>query len=380
MNPGRLTFLQIAAPETDADIYYATRFAASDPVILIEYDGQKILAVTDFERGRARQVATVDQVWPALTVAAEDARQRRVAPDLSPGGLAAAALRKLKVSLVEVPTSMPVGLVEHLQALGFKVRVRPEEKLPKRVIKHPDEVRAIVAVQRATERAMAAAASLLRRSRIVGKKLRYDGKLLRAEDLRQAIHRALLERQCVAAHTIVAVGDQAVDPHEEGHGPIRPGTAVVIDIFPRSTRSLYFADMTRTLVRGRPHPALVAQYRAVLQAQKRALALIRPGVAVRDVHRAVQQVFADLGFRTGEKNGRLQGFIHSTGHGVGLEIHEQPRIGLLPQSVRFHPGMVVTVEPGLYYRGVGGVRIEDLVLVTRQGIRNLTRYPKKLVV
>ncbi len=264
--------------------------------------------------------------------------------------------------------------------MGFKLHIRPEEKFPKRLIKRPEEVRAIVAVQRATERAMAAAASMLRASRVVGRELRYAGKRLCAEDLRQAIQRTLLERQCIGAHTIVAVGNQAVDPHEEGHGPIRPGQPVVIDIFPRSMRTLYFADMTRTLVRGQPQPALVAQYRAVLNAQNKALSLIRPGVAVRAVHQAVQQVFADLGFVTGEQNGRLQGFTHSTGHGVGLEIHEPPRIGVAPESVRFRAGMIVTVEPGLYYYGVGGVRIEDLVLVTRQGIRNLTCYPKKLVV
>jgi Xaa-Pro aminopeptidase len=380
MSSRRLTFLQIATPEIDADIYYATRFAAPDPVILIEHHGQKILAVTDFERDRALKVATVDTVWPALTVAAEDARRRRTTPDLTPSGLAAAALRKLKVSLVEVPASMPIGFVERLHAMGFKLHIRSEDTFPRRLTKGPDEVRAIVAVQRATERAMAAAASMLRASRIVGRELRYAGKRLCAEDLRQAIQSTLLERQCIGAHTIVAVGNQAVDPHEEGHGPIRPGQPVVIDIFPRSMRTLYFADMTRTLVRGQPQRALVAQYRAVLKAQNKALSLIRPGVAVRAVHQAVQQVFADRGFVTGEQNGRLQGFTHSTGHGVGLEIHEPPRIGVAPESVRFRAGMIVTVEPGLYYYGVGGVRIEDLVLVTRQGIRNLTRYPKKLVV
>jgi Xaa-Pro aminopeptidase len=380
MTRQRPTFLQIATPEIDADIYYATRFAAPDPVILIEHRGQKILAVTDFERNRALKVATVDQVWPVLTVAAEDARQRRTTPDLSLSGLAAAALRKLKVSVLEVPASMPIGLVTSLRAMGLRVQIRPEEKYPARLIKHPDEVRAIVAVQRATERAMAAAASMLRTSHIAGTDLWYAGRRLCAEDLRQKIERTLLEHQCLGAHTIVAVGDQAVDPHEEGHGPIRPGQPLVIDIFPRSMRTWYFADMTRTLVRGQPVAALLTQYRAVLKAQRTALSLIRPGVAVRSVHQAVMQVFADQGFVTGEKNGRLQGFTHSTGHGVGLEIHEPPRIGVVPKSVRFRAGMVVTVEPGLYYRGVGGVRIEDLVLVTRDGIRNLTRYPKRLVV
>jgi Xaa-Pro aminopeptidase len=380
MSKRRLTFLQIAIPEIDADVYHATRFAAPDPVVFIEHRGQKILVVTDFERDRARKVATVDQVWPALMLAAKDAQLRRVDKDLTPGGIAAAALHELKVSHVEVPASMSIGLVEHLRAIGFKIQIRAEETYPKRFTKQPDEVRAIVAVQRATERAMAAAANMLRRSRVVGRQLLCAGKRLRAEDLRQIIQSTLMEHACIGAHTIVAVGDQAVDPHEEGHGPICPGQPVVIDIFPRSMRTSYFADMTRTLVRGQPSAALVAQYRAVLIAQKRALSFIRPGVAVCEVHQAVQQVFTDLGFFTGEKNGRLQGFTHSTGHGVGLEIHEPPRIGVVPKSVRFRAGMIVTVEPGLYYLGTGGVRIEDLVLVTRDGFRNLTRYPKRLVV
>lgn len=380
MSPSSPTFLQVATPEIDADIYYATRFSAPDPVIYIEHRGKKILAVTDFERDRARKAACVDQVWPVITIAAEDAAQRHKDKDLTLPGLAAAVLRKLKVSSLEVPTSMPVGLVERLRAMGFRIRTRPEEPLPKRLIKQPHEVQAIIAVQRATESAMAEAAQMLRKSRIVGEKLLYAGKPLRAEDLRLAIHNRLIKHSCVGAHTIVAVGDQAVDPHEEGHGPIRPGQPVVIDIFPRSQQSFYFADMTRTLVRGRPSAALVAQHRAVLKAQKTALALIRPGISTCKVHQAVQQVFADLGYATGEKNGRLQGFIHSTGHGVGLEIHEPPRIGQVPKSVRFRAGMVVTVEPGLYYEGVGGVRIEDLVLVTRDGTRNLTRFPKGLIV
>jgi Xaa-Pro aminopeptidase len=108
--------------------------------------------------------------------------------------------------------------------------------------------------------------------------------------------------------------------------------------------------------------------------------MIKPGVAVRTVHRAVMDCFVRLGFSTGEMDGRFQGFTHSTGHGVGLEIHEPPKIGMVSPAVRFRKGMLVTVEPGLYYLKTGGVRIEDLVVVTAKGIRNLTRYPKRLTI
>jgi Xaa-Pro aminopeptidase len=167
-----------------------------------------------------------------------------------------------------------------------------------------------------------------------------------------------------------------VDPHRVGSGPLRPNRAIILDVFPQSIETGYWADMTRTVVRGRASEGLRRMYRAVAEAQDAALATIRDGVDGKEAHQAVLGVFKEYGFKTGKIDGRMQGFFHGTGHGVGLEIHEPPRLNARGGPLR--AGMAVTVEPGLYYTRWGGVRIEDLVVVTKTGCRNLTRFPRQL--
>jgi Xaa-Pro aminopeptidase len=181
---------------------------------------------------------------------------------------------------------------------------------------------------------------------------------------------------CVPSHTICAPGDQAVDPHEEGHGPIRANQPVVMDIFPRSESTGYFGDLTRTVVRGRASARLHEVYAIVHEGVRLGHSRIRDGVEGSEIHREIQALFERHGYRTGVRGGRMQGFFHGTGHGLGLEIHEAPSISVRPSLLR--AGHVVTVEPGLYYLGLGGVRIEDVALVGRRGSRNLTRVPKQL--
>lgn len=201
-----------------------------------------------------------------------------------------------------------------------------------------------------------------------------DGELLTAEALKKIMHVTLMERECVAQHTIVAPGLQGVDPHHSGNGPIRANESIVIDLFPRSERSRYFADMSRTVVKGKASPKLRAMYRAVLNAQECGMELIRDGADGSAIHTKVNAVLEKEGFTTGMVGGRMQGFFHGTGHGVGLDIHEPPRINKTGAVLR--TGYVVTVEPGLYYLDTGAIRIEDLVVVTGAGYRNLTNFPK----
>jgi Xaa-Pro aminopeptidase len=190
--------------------------------------------------------------------------------------------------------------------------------------------------------------------------------------LRSEIEVTLLRGGMDSTHSpIAAAGPAAADPHWGGAGPIRPGQAVVLDIFPRSKRTRYYADMTRTVVKGDPGPELRSMYEAVLEAQAAALAQIRAGANGRSVHEAVEAVFARLGF-SGDGPGPR--YLHGTGHGVGLDIHEAPHVGAMDQELLEND--VVTIEPGLYDPAVGAVRIEDLVVVTRDGYRNLTRFPK----
>ncbi|MBU4394549.1 MAG: M24 family metallopeptidase, partial [Proteobacteria bacterium] len=200
-------------------------------------------------------------------------------------------------------------------------------------------------------------------------RLRVRGRLLTSERVRRAIYRVLVDHNCTGEGTIVACDGQAATPHGIGHGPLRAHQSIVIDIFPRHLEHGYWGDLTRTVVKGTPSPALKKMYAAVKAAQAAALAKIRAGVSGRRVHLAAVAALARHGFKTGLLEGKAQGFIHSTGHGIGLEVHEAPSLSLRPGRLR--AGHVVTVEPGLYYFQHGGVRIEDTVLVTRGGCRKL---------
>jgi Xaa-Pro aminopeptidase len=172
----------------------------------------------------------------------------------------------------------------------------------------------------------------------------------------------------------VAPGRLGCDPHDEGHGPIRAGAPIIVDIFPRAQKNGYFADITRTFVKGRASKKVRAMYDAVYDGQRLALRSIRDGARASDIHGAIHALFGERGFKSGKIDGRMQGFFHGTGHGLGLEIHEPPRVA--GNDAVLKAGMVVTVEPGLYYWPHGGVRIEDTVLVTKRGLKNLTRFPK----
>jgi Xaa-Pro aminopeptidase len=371
--PARLLY---AASETDADILYPTGFFAPDPFLFVQVGRRRVLVMSDLEMDRARAQATVDEVrsWSRLAKAEEAAGRKA-----TPAAVIARALRELGVRRVEVPHTFPLGLAMELDALGVRLEVASDPFWPERQVKRPEEVRAIQAALRAAEAGLEAGLAALRATRIGGNGwLRRDGRRFTAEDLRRAVNERIMSLGCVPAHTICAAGDQAVDPHEEGHGPIRAHTPVVMDIFPRSERTGYFGDLTRTVVRGRASDRLKELYALVLEGVRLGHRRVRPGASGPAIHREIQDLFTARGYPTGERDGRMQGFFHGTGHGLGLQIHEPPSISARPSVLR--AGHVVTVEPGLYYLGLGGVRIEDVALVTPTGSRNLTRAAKFLEV
>jgi Xaa-Pro aminopeptidase len=365
-----------AASEKDADILYPTGFFAPDPFLFIQAGRKRVLVMSDLEMDRARAQARVDRVlsWSRFQKAIEAEGKKASAADVI-----ARAVLSLRVRRVEVPRSFPLGLAMELDERGLRLDVAPDPFWPEREIKRPDEVRAIEASLRAAEAGLLAGIEALRACRI-GRDgfLRHAGRRFTAEDLRAAVDRRILAEGCVPSHTICAPGDQAVDPHEEGHGPIRAHTPVVMDIFPRSDRTGYFGDLTRTVVRGRASARLHEVYAIVHEGVRLGHRRVRAGADGQKIHEEIQALFDRQGYKTGVVNGRMQGFFHGTGHGLGLDIHEAPSISRRPSVLR--AGHVVTVEPGLYYLGLGGVRIEDVALVTETGSRNLTRVPKVLEV
>jgi Xaa-Pro aminopeptidase len=364
--------LIIAASDFDSNLYYATRFIAPDPFMYLEVRGQRLMVMSDLELDRARSQATVDLVLSY----SELERRAKALGVRSPGTIEVLnlVLQDYGVKRLLVPENFPFGYALRLQALGYQLEVQQEPFYEQRAIKTPEEIGWIEATQRATEEAVAEAYEALRRADIRDGVLWLDGAPLTSERIKKLINVTLMQRDCLAQHTIVAGGDQACDPHHEGSGPLPAHRCIVFDVFPRSAITRYYADMARTVVRGTPSPELKRLYQTVKDAQEEALAEIRAGADGAKIHQRVCERFEKAGYTTGVVNGRMQGYFHGTGHGVGLDIHEHPRIGRKGSILQ--EGEVVTVEPGLYYPGLGAVRIEDLVVVTKDGCRNLTNFPK----
>lgn len=364
--------LMIAASESDSNLYYVTRFIAPDPFIFLEIKGERIMVMSDLEMDRARAQATVDRVR-SFSELERQARARGVG---EPGAVDVIhlVLEEAGIKRLLVPGNFPYIHSVRLQELGYQLETKREPFFERRVVKTAEEVTHIEAAQRATEEAVAAAHAALRAAEPRGGELWLDGKPLTSEGIKKLINVKLMERDCVAQHTIVAGGEQACDPHNEGSGPLPADRSIIFDVFPRSATTRYFADMSRTVIRGRPSPDLRRLYQVVKDAQEEATAKIRDGADGTKIHQGICERFEAAGYRTGLVNGRMEGYFHGTGHGVGLDIHEAPRISRTGSVLQ--EGHVVTVEPGLYYPGLGAVRIEDMVLVTSDGCRNLTNYPK----
>ncbi|OGX06356.1 MAG: Xaa-Pro aminopeptidase [Omnitrophica bacterium RIFCSPLOWO2_12_FULL_50_11] len=366
--------LIIAASERDSNLYYATGFLAPDPFIFAEIRGRKIVLMSELELDRARREAEADEVIPTGKITAK-LKRAGVTP-ITAAEMVHALFRERRVKCVLVPSDFPIEHADALRKKGYKIRFKPDPFYSERTIKNKKEVAAITQTLRHTERAVREAVHVLTKARIKGRYLMYKGKRLTAETLKQIINVSLMESGCIAAHTIVSSGRQCVDPHHQGSGPLPAHESIVMDVFPRATASRYFADMTRTVVRGKAGEKLKKMYRAVKEGQEIAFRQIRDGADGKKIHDAILHQFEKLGFPTGQIDGRMQGFFHGTGHGVGLDIHEPPRISSVCHILR--AGQVVTVEPGLYYLDAGGVRLEDMVLVTKNGCKNLSRFPKVL--
>jgi Xaa-Pro aminopeptidase len=367
--------LIVAGSEHDANMLYASGFVAGDPFIWLRVDGRSTLVMSDLELGRARDESRADEI---VAYGEIERRLQRGKKRPSQAKVIAAALAERGARSAAVPWNFPSSLAEDLRGLGVRLEVRRGVFFPERQRKRPEEVAAIEEAQRACEAAVEKAFDLLRRAKERRGRLVAGGEVVTSELLKRAIHRELMERDCVGVRTIVSAGDQGCDPHCTGTGPVAAGQSIIFDVFPRSAKTLYFADMTRTVVKGRPSRELRRMYDDVLEAQELGESMVRAGASGLGAHEAVQRFFRRRGWRTEPRDGKWVGYFHGLGHGVGLDIHEAP--WLTRNGTELVEGAVVTVEPGLYYFGVGGVRLEDMVVVEKRGSRNLTRFEKRLAV
>ncbi len=366
------TRLIVASSDIDADMLYATKFWAGDPFIFLQQNGKRTIVLTDLEMGRGKRTAKVDEFVSYNQLEREVQGNARQAPPFEK--VVAHFLRKRGVKQATVPANFALGYARELAKDNVDLSTTNGLFWPERGAKTDEELKLIGRALRITETGMKRAIEVLKASKPKGKKLSWGGKTLTSELLRAEIDTAILRLGGLAANTIVAAGDQACDPHERGSGPLYANSLIILDIFPRDTRTGYWGDMTRTVVRGAASEAQRKLWETVKEGQELALGEIKDGVDGMKIHKEIQALFKKRGYPTEIRNGQNVGFFHGTGHGLGLDIHEYPRL----QKVVLKEREVVTVEPGLYYPGLGGGRIEDVVVVTKTGCKILSKFPKVL--
>ncbi|AAB89220.1 MULTISPECIES: Xaa-Pro peptidase family protein [Archaeoglobus] len=346
-------FIILHGSSSNANFYYATKFKTYDPLTYIAgIDGSDILIVPEMEKKRAERESRVKEIVSLndlgyMEKLKELGDAKKAYLEILVAILKEGRCRKLLIP-EEMPTYISFELMKH-----FEVEVVKNPFSTLRIIKSSSEVEKIRDTSNAILRCVKWAVE--------------NFSFRTCEGMRRAIELKLFSEGYLAENTICSTGKSSADPHEIGKGEIEEH--VVLDVFPKSLDHLYYSDFTRTLF-VRENAELEEMYKAVVDAQEKALSMIRDGVDAKDVHQAVKDTLNSHGFKT-EKG---EGFIHSTGHGVGLEVHEEPRISEL--SVELKKGMVVTVEPGLYYSKVGGVRVEDTVVVRKNGCEVLTPFEK----
>jgi Xaa-Pro aminopeptidase len=366
-------FLLLDDAVRSPELRHEIEHAVGDPVVFVELDGRRVLVAPALEESVLGGRDDLE-FWPATELGSTElAGDTSVPESLIWPELARRALERMEVETVRVPPTFSVLAADHLREHGVEVAVDPDAWTARRRRKRAWELEGQARAQRAAEAAMARAAALLRAATPAGDgTLLLDGETLTCEAIRTAMVEELLARGAESEDILVQSGDAALDGHGLGHGPVLADAAVVIDCFPRDRRSGAFTDITRTFVPGTPSPELRRLHEDCRAALELVLDAVRPGVG--DLHRRVCDHFAARGHPTqltyeGPEPQR-EGFFHGLGHGVGLEVHEKPWIGR--RSDPLAEGDVIALEPGLYYRGAGGVRLEDTVRVTVDGWERLT--------
>ncbi len=369
----------LEADSEEADQYYLSGFDAPDPFVTL-YDGEvRLLFARSLEYGRAVRESRAASVERGSDYDYET-HVEESGPHEGWSRTLAAFLAAYGVESVATPPGFPLQTADGLREQGVTVTPDDEGVVTEiRATKTDEEIAHVRQAQRANEAAMDRAETLLRTATVEDGHLYHEGEMLTSERVKEAIEVTLLRHGCALDETIVACGTDAADPHDRGSGPLAAGEPIIIDIFPRDKTNRYHADMTRTFCRGDPDETVREWYDLTAEAKRAALDALEPGATGEEVHAAVCDVYeaADLPTLRADSTAET-GFIHSTGHGVGLDVHELPRVSENAGELR--PGHVVTIEPGLYDPAVGGIRIEDIVVVTGDGYENLTDYEESLVV
>ena len=358
-----------------AELRHEIPLTVPDPFLYVELNGNRHVVNNSMELARMGDFGLV--LHPQEEFGIDELIASGMKPDEIRREVVLRACKAIGVDRAKVPFWFPLQLADHLRENGIDLQPDRELFAARRRVKSGPELEGIRRAQKAAEAGMAAAVELFRSASPSNGAVFVDGAPLTVERVKVAIDTAFVEHGCSADEFIVAPGPQGALGHEMGHGPIPPNEPVVIDIWPRDRESACFADMTRTFVVGEPSEEIAEWHGLVREALDKCIEAMRPGVKGRVIHDVACDVFEEHGQPTGrtKEPGKplSDGFFHGLGHGVGLEVHEEPGMGMVGQK-ELVAGDVVTVEPGLYRRDFGGVRLEDLVLITEDGTENLTRF------
>ncbi|HEX5245859.1 MAG TPA: Xaa-Pro peptidase family protein [Gaiellaceae bacterium] len=351
-----------------------------DPFLYVEHEGRRSVVITAFERERVGAVAPDIDLLPPEQFGIDELLRGGTPPVEAMLEVYTRALRELGVTDAAVPPRFPVELADHLRANGITIRVEREMFEDRRRRKNATEIAGLRRAQRACEAALDVARKMLREADHDGGVLQLDGEPLTCERVKVEMQRVFVAHDAVAEEFIVAHGAQGAVGHDMGSGPISAGESVVFDLWPRDRETASYTDMTRTYVVG-DVPDEIREYHCLCkEALDRTTEAAKPGVNGRDLMQIACDIFAEHGYPTQltKKPGEVldSGFFHGLGHGVGLEVHERPRLSVVGDDLV--PGDVITLEPGLYRAGYGGVRLEDIVLVTDVGTEVVTQYPYEL--
>lgn len=376
--------LMAGIPAANRSLYHAVRFSVGDPAACIDFQEQggrarRLFILRDIEMDRARRHARADAV--ACPRDFEPAGGLSGDRETATAQAVAECLRREGIARVVSDRTLPLIFADHIRQAGIALEYDPQMGVLARRSKDAQEVEWLRDAQRATEGAMRMACETIARAQAdrTGALL-HEGEPLTSERVRFLIDVHLMREGFSNPAPIVACGPQGADCHDHGHGPLRTGEPVIVDIFPRCGRTFYNGDCTRTVVHGTPHPELVRMHATVVAAKRAAIAAVRTGVTGEAVHRATLGVIHGAGYPSGlapaDAPDSWTGMTHGTGHGIGLEVHEPPLLDFKgPELVT---GDALTIEPGLYGRAHGGVRVEDMVIVQADGCMNLNTLPEGL--
>ncbi len=365
----------VRCPELRVEVPHSV----ADPFLYVERNGDRYTVVRSLEAARMSEIEGMT-VLPLESLGLDEYVANGLDSDAAMLEIAARACAELGVREAVVPAGFPLELADRLRAAGVVLDVDRALFTARRRSKTTRQLEGIRRAQVAAEAGTRAAADLLRAADEIDGVLHLDGEPLTSERLKQAVAEAFLANGATAEDFIVAHGEQTCIGHHMGSGPIRVGEPITVDLWPRDVESGFHTDMTRTFVVGRVSDELADYHRLCLEVHERVIPAIRPGVTGRELHTIASEVVEAGGYPTqlSKKPGEvlLDGFFHGLGHGVGLDVHEDPPLDLSGGALV--AGDVVAVEPGCYRQGYGGVRLEDLVLVTDDGAEVLTSYPYAL--